>query len=548
MGSALTGLMLIAGVGLLNNKGLGVSNSLKTAVQKFNTTGLSGSVQARLAATNSEDLSALKETLANAPSFLTGFCPPGITIGENNNITNVPNAVLDQGNSLFAPPTPSGPSAAPNSLIDSSVSSFTSLYSAASGYAAQTFTFTGCLAQIQGMKFDDLGFQFSNYTDVISGGITSQFSSKGLPALAEQLTSLGTMFDTTDLARINDPITLAKNLIDQGLGSVGGLKDKLNESLINLDNSYPSDTDRNIVRSILAEISGSNLEEIFTVTEFDSINKEKITTLADVLDIKNLFNEQALSALGDNPTIDDLANKMTNIGGSFPGTASIGKFFSSLDLKSFPTLASLGTLLPAGLTDGLSNILGKGKGIFGNPTVSDMTSSASGLEYTDYIKSINEIQDELVAVDSDVQALKEYLDTEENIDLNLLSALIDAVNTKPNLQPVIDKGEEYMRNIADKLSIEKSNLTAAGITPGTTASNNSGLMNFSANLHGLGVDPMNLGLGSQLSALAQAGLEGESIAASIVEGKNLGKLAVFGIDPGTKMNPMAYAKSLAKLA
>lgn len=544
MSAGLTGLMLIAGVGLLNNKGLGVNNRLKTEVQKFNTTNISGRVQSRLDTASEEVIAAF----GTAPSFLTGFCPPGITIGGSSDITNVPQAVLNQGNSLFAPPAPTSGTLSTHSLPTSLVSSFTSVYSAASGYAAQTFGFTGSLASAQGMKFDDLGFQFSNYSDVISGGITNQFDSKGLPALAKQLPDLGNMFNTADLSKISDPITLAQNLIDQGLGHVGGLEDKLKESLINLSDPFPSDTDREIVRKTLAEISGSDLEEIFTVTEFNPAHREKITSLADVLKIDTLFDKEALSALGDNPTLDTFANKMTNIGGNFSGTASIGKFFSSLDLTSFPTLASLGSLLPSGLTDGLSNLLGKGTGVFGNPTVNDMTSSASGIDYVDYITFINDTQQNLLANDSDVQALAEYLDTEENLDPNLLSVLIENIATKPSLQPVIAKGEEYIRKTADKLSIEKSNLSAAGITPGATASNNSGLLNFSSNLHGLGIDPMNLGLGQQITNLAQPGLEGEALAASIVEGKNLGKLAVFGIDPGTKMDPMAYAKSLANLA
>lgn len=540
---ALSGLLLIAGVGLLNNKGLGVSNDLKAEVEKFNTTNISGSVQSILASASEEVIAELDR----APSFMTGFCPPGITIGGSALVKNVPQAVLDQGKSLFAPP------AAPSSLsqygiVDSAVSTFTSVYSAASGYAAQTFGFQGSLAQAQGMKFDDLGFQFSNYTDVISGGVTSQFNADGVPAMAEQLTKFGTMFNTSDLARISDPLVLVKNLIDQGLGSVGGLEDMINEQLINLDDEYPDDTTKALVKNILAEITGSDLDEIILVTEFNPAYPENIRTLADVLDINNLFDEEARSALGNNPSLDTFANKMSNLGGNFSNTASIGSFFSSLDLKSFPTLAGLGALLPEGLTAGLSSIMGKGTGIFGNPTVNDMTSSASGLDYTGWIKSINETQRQLLEFDEDVYALKNYLDTESVIDPGILGVLIDNILGKPGLQTTISDAEALMRKCADKLDTEKLNLTAAGINPGTTASNNGGLMNFSAGLHGFGVDPMNLGLGSQITNLSQPGLEGEAMAASIVEGKNLGRLAVFGIDPGTKMDPMAYAKSLTNMA
>lgn len=539
---ALSGLLLIAGVGLLNNKGLGVSNDLKAEVEKFNTTNISGSVQSILDSASQEVL----DELARAPSFMTGFCPPGITVAGSS-VTNVPQAILDQGKSLFAPP--SSPSMLSRYNIgDSAVSTFTSVYSAASGYAAQTFGFQGSLAQAQGMKFDDLGFQFSNYTDVISGGVTSQFNPEGVPAMAEQLTKFGTMFNTSDLARIGDPLALAKNLIDQGLGSVGGLEDMINEQLINLDDEFQDDANKEVVRNILGEISGSDLDEITLITEFNPAYPEKIRTLADVLDINNLFNKEALGAIGDNPSLDTFANKMSNLGGNFSSTSSIGNFFSSLDLKSFPTLAGLGSLLPAGLTSGLSNIMGKGTGVFGNPTVNDMTSSASGLGYTDYIKSINKTQAHLLEYDEDVYAFKNYLDTESVIDPGILGTLIDNILSKPELQTTLSDAEALMRKCADKLDTEKLNLAAAGITPGATTSNNSGLLNFSTGLHGFGVDPMNLGLGSQITNLAQPGLEGEAMAASIVEGKNLGRLAVFGIDPGTKMDPMAYAKSLTNMA
>jgi hypothetical protein len=130
----------------------------------------------------------------------------------------------------------------------------------------------------------------------------------------------------------------------------------------------------------------------------------------------------------------------------------------------------------------------------------------------------------------------------------MLQQLVDNVLDKPELLTTFVANEELMRKSADKLDTEKLNLSVAGIVPGAKISNSSGLMNFSSSLHGFGVDPMNLGLGKQIIGLAQSGLEGEALAASIIEGKNLGRLSVFGINPGTKMDPMAYARALAKIA
>ena len=59
----------------------------------------------------------------------------------------------------------------------------------------------------------------------------------------------------------------------------------------------------------------------------------------------------------------------------------------------------------------------------------------------------------LLSQDSDVQALAEYLDTEENLDAGLLTVLIDNIATKPNLQSVIAKGEETLpRNHARRIA------------------------------------------------------------------------------------------------
>lgn len=538
-----TGLSLIASAGLLKNSGLGVNRDLQTEVERFSTTNLSGSVQS-IVSTASTDVI---DELARLPSGLTGFRPAGIDLAVE--IINVPQAIIDQGKSLFYPSPSAGTAMLVRyGIIDTAVSTFTSIYSAASGYAAQTFGFQGSIAQAQGMKFDDLGFQFKNYSDVISGGVTSQFKAEGVPAFSKELASLGTFFDTKDLAKMSSPVSILNNLLNQGLGHVADMQNTVDEWGLDLSDPYPDDAVQLQVRQIFSGVAGSNLDEIFEVTNFNPVNKENIRTLEDVLDINNLFSEEALVALGDNPSLDSLANKMTNIGGKFSNTTSIGQFFSSLDLKSFPLLASLGTLLPSGLTDGLGSILGKGTGPFGNPTVNDMVSSASGLGYIAPLTEINNTQAMLLEFDEDVYALKEYLDSTTNHNPDILHSYINNVVNKESIMDTIYKIDQLMIKCAEKLANEKGNLSAAGITPGATASNNGGLMNFGSNLNGLGVDPMNLGLGKQLNGMATPDITGEAISASLVEGKNLGRLAVFGIDPGTKMDPMAYAVSLSKMA
>ena len=55
---------------------------------------------------------------------------------------------------------------------------------------------------------------------------------------------------------------------------------------------------------------------------------------------------------------------------------------------------------------------------------------------------------------------------------------------------------------------------------------------------------MNLDMGSVLEGSAKDNVYGDAVKASLIEGRNLGRLAVFGIKPGTKMDAMDYANSL----
>jgi len=377
---------------------------------------------------------------------------------------------------------------------------------------------------------------------VVSGGVTNQFNAENVPALAEQMQNLGTMFDTADLARIADPAALIKNLMNQGLGDVGNLSTMVEENQLDLE--YPDDTEKAVLTNILEQIKGSDLDEIISVTNFEPAFPENISTLADVLDINNLFTEDALAAVGESPTLEDLSNKLSNIGGKFGSLSTVGTFLSSLVLRSFPLLNSLKSPLPDNLVSNLSSSLGQGAGPFGNPTAADMTASASGFGYTDDLKFIIDTQVSLLESSDTVSAFKTYLDIELNLDPNELQNLIDQINIDLSIADDISNANEKMIACAERLSTEKTNLGLAGIIPGTTESNKMGVMTFANSLHNFGVDPMRLSLGNQLDRMATSDLYGESIQAGLIEGINLGRMSVFGISPGTKLDPMAYAQSL----
>lgn len=519
---ALSGLMAVAGTGLLNGSGLAVNADLVAAVQTFNTANISGSVRAVLAATPEDKLPEIRAAIELAPDFMTGFLPAGVA---GNALDSVPQAILAQARSLFP-----------------SVATFVSVYNSATGYAAEVFEFKGTVSQAQNTKIQDLGFQFKNYSDVASGGVTSQFNVAHLPQLSAEIPNLGTLFGTGDISQIGSAATVAQSLIDQGFGSTAGLE----SGVAGIDLSSADQTQLDTIRKIFKSIQGADLADIIEVTGFRPVQLADIQTLEDVLDIRKVFSSAALAAIGENDTFDDFGRRLGNIGGNFKDAAALGKFYSSMSLQSFDSLNSMTTMLSPEMASTLGAQVGSGTGLFGNPRIIDIIGSVSGIGYTQDIVSINQAQARLLSIDSDIAAFKNYLDTATDITAERLSELIAAFESKPGLQRSFQEANERLINCASRIELEKKNIGLGKITQDLAPADNTGLLSFAAQLHSASTDAMGLGTAEFLKSLVTTDTYGQAIQASLAEGQNLSVLASAGIDPGTKLDPMDYARSLSR--
>jgi hypothetical protein len=515
----LTPLLLVAGVGLLKNSGLTVNSSLSSNANTFTSSGTSGACLNYYS--NATDSG--KSILSQLPSCLSGLSPAGTP----NQGTNLVGGIITSA----------------GQLVSKGVQGFTSILGQASSYAATTFGFQGALAQAKGLKFDDLGFTFNNYTDLTSGGITSQFSADTVSGIAAELPRLGTLFDVSDLYNMANPGSICTKIIYYGLGYAGSLQSKLEDAGLNLDDLV--NENQTVIVGIMATVNGSDLRDIFAVTEFNPFVPDAITTLADVLDINNVLGP---AVTGEIDSFDALANKLGNIGGTFKDPAEMADFYSGIEIQSFPTLASMGTLLPSGFGDDIGDIVGTGAGVFGNPTALDIVGSASGIGYTDNIATCVNLQQDLVNNNQNVRNLIDYLETNgDEVDEATLQGLVNQINGDPGIQRVIDTGNDSMIEMANKITAEQKNQLIAGVKLGNDMLPGSvgGVMSLSSQLPGMALDPMSLGLGSLVTNMASDDMYGEALQASIVESKNLNRFSVFGIEPGTKMDPAAYAKSLS---
>lgn len=509
---------------MLKDDSVQVSPDLTTATSQFNNAGLTSLIQTAMQSTNP----AVRASLELLPSVLSGMPAPGA--GDTGTATNLIDAIKAQADSLVA----------------GGAKGFASVFGQTSSHAATSFSFSGALAQAQGKSFEDFGFAFSNYDDILSGGVSNQFVVSSLPKLASELPNFGTMFSTADLYNMTNPGSVAANLIDQGLGAVGNFAAMLEEEGCDMENLV--DENPTVILDVMRRITGSDLTEILTTTNFMPPPNARIGTLADIFEISNILTPEAQSALGSSPTVSDLSRKFSNIGGRFKDIAALGTLYSSLELKSFPRLKELGALVPSDMELDLSSTLGKGSGELGNPTLSDMMGSVAGVGYTDNIKQLAEAQADLLGNSPDVQALANYLSAHPtNPDPAVLDTLINNINSKPELVETLNKAKAASIDITERLATEKSNIDVASINT-TATSSTQGLVSMAGNLHGYGVDPMSLGMGSIIEGSAKDNVYGDATKASLIEGRNLGRLAVFGIKPGTKMDAMDYANSLKGIA
>jgi hypothetical protein len=516
--------LLLATVGIIKGQGIGVSPDLTSAANDFNTTGISGSVQGLYTRTTPEN----KNILETLPGFMTGLPPEGINYPSGFSNSNLIGEVTASANNIAG----GGPSKFANYMGQSS------------GFAATTFGLHGALAQAQGMKFDDLGFTFKNYKDVISGGVTSQFSSTETLYLATELRDLGTMYSISDLANLGDPGTLCMNLINQGYGDVGSLSPKLEEQgfvLTDLSGANPT-----VITEILATIDGSNFDDIVTLTNYRPYDLAGMSNLSDVLNIDLVFSPRISSTM---PSLASLGNKLGNVGGRFSNFTELADFYASIETGSYDSLDNLKSMSPADGTLDIGGAMGTGSGPFGNPTTVDIIGSAAGVGYTNEIADMVQAQATLINDDADVRALHDYLANNPNPDSATLKTLSDNVITKPGLQDIISDNNGKLIDIGNRISTEKTNQQIVGMQFGNAAptGNMQGVASMGTQIPGFAVDPMRLGLGSQISNMAQPGLYGDSLKASLQESRNLSRMQAFGIDPGTKMDPMAYAKQLGSM-
>jgi hypothetical protein len=460
-----------------------------------------------------------------------------------------------------------------NAPFSNGLSGFVSSFIRAQGYAFQVFDTIASTSMLSGKTYGDMGQ--TGPIDAVTGGIGAHAL-----LLSQTISNWGTMYDITKLTLLGDPYIFGQNLLNQGLGTVGNIVGQLSATGLNTTDitsvpasrttttvgvsSTPVSTpigrfqlpivanvtttttvtanNPQAITAIYDMVTGTDLQSIVSATQFTATNTN--ATLTNFLTLSKVVGNgiyTQLNAIGIY-TLSDLGLYLNvRLGtNTYASWAKLAAFLANVHVPTFTssalTTANATTSVLSGATVGtLLTITGRGTGPFGNPTMSDYFGAVAGLGYTANLHTINSTfaniaPPVITAMNGLVQAVNlvniAYLANVESTawqsNITMISSNIVLVNAAmnslaSNTMALASTTAYY--HIMNKLALEVSNLSAAGITFGP--GNPSSLMGFGKSIGTYGgTDKTGIGTNTVITSLVTGDAAGETIQAAIAESNN----------------------------
>jgi hypothetical protein len=491
---------------------------LQARISEFNQLPLTVAAQACLNSSGGQT-TAVNNALRAVPEFLTGIAAASrlaatpANIINTTNFNNTINSLSTQANLIYG----TGSKTLVNVLTR--VKNFTDTsYSLYESFTTQA-----------NIDLADFGFTVTNYQDLLTGGITSQFSGQSAVGgqqfkdLARQLSNFGSMFDIRNLQSITKAHVLCTNLLVQGFSIIG---DVLIRNGINF--STIDSVDNKIIVASLQQIKGKDLDNIIAVTNFKSY--QTLTSLADVFDATKLFSPSALHAAGG--SLAALQNKFINIGGDFDSFKELGDFLLSLDnsinLQQFNNLTNTQI---ATMFNSTKSSLGSGTGTYSNPKVIDVIGVLIGSNYVNLINTINASQTSILSTTLGQNLLSAII-AAQTLELNdpngtAAAAAITTANnnlissTNAIIAAALSNGTQAFGQLFNTFVREKINFSLVDINQDDLDFSIDTVYSFANSLETAHADSRNLGYAEFLKSLADNTIYGQAIKASIIQGFNL---------------------------
>jgi len=440
---------------------------------------------------------------------------------------------------------------------------------------------------LQGKTYGQAGLGYTKPLELSTNGIDSSGA-----LLGNVVSQWGTMYDIANMNSLGDPYIFGQNLLNQGLGSYGGLSDQLAAAglditnlsqipqgtttttqeassfststsigaielptVINVTNTTSvTGTSESVVLNIYASITGANLNAIANATQITASNVS-ITTLADYLNFNKVIDTTSytqLNAMGANTFSSFGTLLQAKVGkGYFKTWTDMSRLFGNIDVPSqayTSATTSSSPVVSATTISTLNAITGTGSGAFNNPIVMDYLGSVAGMPYTSDFTILNTNYNTVLtsqvttAVNNLNQAVQQYdAILVANIyppDITTVDSNVALLNTALNsipVTPVFTSSQTAYLTMLNRLTIEVNNLNSIGIV--FNSGSTSMLRTLAKQVASLGTDKVQYQTYQFFANIITDDANGDAIRSAISEYLNLTLLTKSGITTSNDPNP-----------
>ena len=360
---------------------------------------------------------------------------------------------------------------------------FGSFLNQAQGHIADSKELTTCTAFISNTSFSDYGSGITNMSSMATQGLDGALGDLGSASKAFE--AAGPVFDLTNMAKFGTSSGLIDKLNTVKLGNASGINGAI--ATAGLDINMPEHSAQ--VDKVMASITDPKV--ISTVTEQLGISPGgSIANLKDLTDLSKLAptgSGLGLPGMSALPDMKAMASKFSDMGAKFTSPSAAASMLGGIQIPSVPNLEAAAPSL---------------SGLMGSMSTNIKSMVSGGLPITGSVPSMTDFMQH-VAGGPHIDAL--------NADIN--------IDTITALDTSVTQTSSALTNIG--IDITSPPMPSMGSA-----------MSFATGLHKFGADTSGSGVADVLGGMANPGSAfGDSIKASLAEGKNKALMAAQGISP-----------------
>ena len=444
---------------------------------------------------------------------------------------------------------------------------FMNVFNQALGWVLTSNDYLAALQNAQSNTLSNFGS--ANYKDFVSQGFDKY--QQGL-ALRKALINVGTMVQVIPEGFFGTPNAVAKFLVDIGLGSVGGLSDKLYTAGVNFDDIYNAGY-VNVITNILNTITNqadlaviqdvveSTIPKMFSPLAYTSIESASGLTNDSAFPNFAAFGRDifqrapglsSLTGISLVALIDSVQTDITANVEAITGNVTVG---NSVPLLSQSIIDSLRTYLPLGAGNGpvsILSVIGTGSGYLldgiraVNLAISQLYATDYGPRIRDILTELSRFQSAYALTEEEVKAAASFtpvpppqtivspdgtltttstgglnywetkVEAKKTEYLNLLSAI--AADPTGEIPTIVAQINENWLWCCRTLYYEMRNYNRANFTV-TAFNDNSQYLSFVSSLPSYGADPQNIGTDYLLYGICLPNEAGDTVKAVLGQGK-----------------------------